>query len=379
MLHRFGVPAVFLLCGAAVPQSAADLVGHWPMDAVAANATPSAVGGNALTLVNGAQAGPGNFGAGITLDGTDDHLRTPSTAALNFAAGSFTVLLFARPHGTANARLVNKWDGPAQQGWIMDVHTGAGGAASAGSLRFRIDSNNTANNATDNLDVVVAAGIGSNAWVHLAAVVDRSVPEVRLYVNGAQVGAGTAIPAGLGSVSNAFELGVGVIPSATGANHFDGDVDDLRLYNRALTLAEIQTVRNGIAGPGQPSASPGPLQITVSWPSLAGAAGYTVWFSTSGTGGPFSQAGSTSGTSFTHSGLDPSLTYTYYVTAETTLGGSQPSPTVSSLPGLPPPRTNDHEEGLLEDRCACGSTIPAVPWLPALLAALALGLGRRRA
>src|SRR5690348_10544654 len=46
-------------------QSATGLVGHWPMDTIAAGATPAAVGPNPLTLTNGPVARAGVFNAGI--------------------------------------------------------------------------------------------------------------------------------------------------------------------------------------------------------------------------------------------------------------------------------------------------------------------------
>lgn len=70
----------------------------------------------------------------------------------------------------------------------------------------------------------------------------------------------------------------------------------------------------------------------------------------------------------------------YTVTA---VNGSEsvPSNQACLTPLPPPPRTNDHDEGLFEDKCACGSSVPASGGaalaLAALLLAAAAVLGRR--
>lgn len=74
------------------------------------------------------------------------------------------------------------------------------------------------------------------------------------------------------------------------------------------------------------------------------------------------------------------VTTCYTVTAINGLEGP-PSNQACLTPQPPPPRTNDHDEGLFEDRCACGSSVPgagSAGWaLAALLMAAALTVRRR--
>ena len=86
-------------------------------------------------------------------------------------------------------------------------------------------------------NAVGPAAIPMNAWTHLAVTYDGTT--VRLYVNGAA--SGTA----------AF---TGSIPASTGVlriggnsiwgEWYKGSLDELRLYNRALSPAEIQADMN---------------------------------------------------------------------------------------------------------------------------------------
>ena len=85
--------------------------------------------------------------------------------------------------------------------------------------------------------------------------------------------------------------------------------------------------------------------------------------------------------SYTHTGATQyGVTTCYTVTAVNGLEGP-PSNQACLTPQPPPPRTNDHDEGIFEDRCACGSSIPgagsAAVALTALLLAAALVAGRR--
>jgi hypothetical protein len=102
-----------------------------------------------------------------------------------------------------------------------------------------------------------------NTWSHVAGTYDGAT--LRLYVNGALV------------VSQAF---TGPIFTSTGAlriggnaiwgEYFTGRIDDLRIYNRALSLAEISTDMNTAVG-GTPPPDTTPPTVAMTSPA-AGAA-----------------------------------------------------------------------------------------------------------
>src|SRR5262249_58894639 len=79
-----------------------------------------------------------------------------------------------------------------------------------------------------------ASSLPLNTWSHLAATYSSGA--LRLYVNGSQVASGT---------------GTGNINTSTGAlriggnniwgEYFTGRLDEVRIYNRALSQAEIQS------------------------------------------------------------------------------------------------------------------------------------------
>jgi hypothetical protein len=89
-------------------------------------------------------------------------------------------------------------------------------------------------------DLAAPSTLGtSNGWTHLAVVLGSS-SEI-LYVNGAAVTTTTSVtlrPKDLGAIDYAF-IGRSQFTSDT---TFDGTVDEFRVYNRALSAAEVQAL-----------------------------------------------------------------------------------------------------------------------------------------
>jgi len=74
-------------------------------------------------------------------------------------------------------------------------------------------------------------------WAHIAAV--RSASKLEIYVNGEKVSESTAMNGGEYKLSNAVPFTIGA-----GEHHyFKGAIDDLRVYNTALSNDDIQAVR----------------------------------------------------------------------------------------------------------------------------------------
>ena len=81
------------------------------------------------------------------------------------------------------------------------------------------------------------AALSLNTWSHLAATYDGTT--IRLYVNGVE--AGTAAGAGaLPESANPLRIG----GNAVWGEYFKGRIDEVRIYNRALSAAEITADMN---------------------------------------------------------------------------------------------------------------------------------------
>ena len=91
-----------------------------------------------------------------------------------------------------------------------------------------------------------------NTWTHLAATFDATT--IRLYVNGTQVA--TAARAGnLTTSSGSLRLG----GNSLWGEWFAGQLDDVRVYDKALTAAQIQSDMATPAGPPRGAGHAGAL------------------------------------------------------------------------------------------------------------------------
>lgn len=165
----------------------------------------------------------GKFNGSLGFDDTDDYVNVP-TPALPTGDFTYTVWMY-RIGGTSNT--------------ILGVSDGAGGD----ELRIRQQSNNTIQVTTNNATVLSSSTtLASNTWYHIA--VTRSGSTVTSYTNGISDGSGTD-----GTVLNfsTCDLLIGADNNTSGctdslANHFNGQLDDVRIYNYALTPQQVKTV-----------------------------------------------------------------------------------------------------------------------------------------
>jgi MYXO-CTERM domain-containing protein len=212
-----------------------------------------------------------------------------------------------------------------------------------------------------------------NAWTHVAVVSAGNGGAFKaIYLNGAVAASATSSD-GPDVALTGLQIG-----SWNTLRH-KGLIDDFRIYDRVLTAGQIQLLAQGNT---EPTTAPtvnltvAPGQADLSWPAVAGAVSYTIQRSQNG--GAFATIASVTGTTYTDTGLTIGDTYTYRVAAVSVSAGPFSTPVGLIIPA-PPPRTDGHSEGLLDDNCACGSTAnggAGAAW--ALLALLGISFSRTR-
>ncbi len=126
---------------------------------------------------------------------------------------------------TGHTPLVNKWNG---NGLYMGLISTTPGNPQ-NRVRWRI--NGTAVNSNTNVPLL--------KWTHVVCTYDGTT--IRIYQNGVQTGS-TAYS---GTITNtAVNLLIGRQADGNGEITFRGNYDQLRIYNRALNLSEVQTLYN---------------------------------------------------------------------------------------------------------------------------------------
>ena len=116
----------------------------------------------------------------------------------------------------------------------------------------------------------------TGAWHLLVGTYDGA--NLRLYVDGTQV-ASAAATGSMPVTTDQLVIG-SKTPTSTAGDHFNGKIDDVRIYNYALTAAEVTTL-NGGAAPAAPTglslSAPSPSNVAIQWNDVAtNEAGYLV-------------------------------------------------------------------------------------------------------
>jgi hypothetical protein len=227
------------------PLPAADtttgLVGWWKFDDAAGSTTAadSSVNGNNGTLQNftdtttvwgtGVTGGALNFNGDAT--GTDlvaiPNVGTPAPAALDFSSSpTFTLSAWVKCPASNSAAIICKGSGNGGEQYCLDTQT----------TGFRFFVRNSAAAAT----IITGLMPPNNNWQHIVAVFDAINGIQTIYTNGTLAITGVA-PFDL--LVNSHEVSIGNRQSSAVSAYnlpLTGGIDDVRIYNRALTSADIQ-------------------------------------------------------------------------------------------------------------------------------------------
>jgi hypothetical protein len=132
----------------------------------------------------------------------------------------------------------------------------------------------------------VFAPLTYNQWCHVAATFDGAAGTISLYTNGVLAAQTATGVRPFGTLQAGQSPGIGIGNVNDGGNNFPffGDIDEIALYNRALTKVEIQSLY--IAGSAGKCPSPSIVQQPVNQTTVAGA-GATLTVGMGGAG-PFS-------------------------------------------------------------------------------------------
>lgn len=231
------------------------LVGHWALDAASGTAaTDSSGNGNTGTLVNGPVWTTGILAQALAFDGAGSYVNVPHAVSLN--AYPLTIAAWIKTGATTGVRaIVNKFVAGTSDGYQLFVDNGR---LCAWYLR------DTANYVYDGTSCPLAtAGYVDDRWHHVAFVVDAAGG--RLYVDGVQRAAlgwtGTS-----GPPTTTQPVHLGDYAGAAGGV-FSGVLDDVRIYDRALTVTEIS---NFYSAGAPPIAPPVASAITTAAATLSG-------------------------------------------------------------------------------------------------------------
>lgn len=230
----FFIISLFLVLGLATGAAHADLVAWYEFEGNADDSADSNHGslmGDA-TFGTGPTYGGVDFGQALSLDGDGDYVSLPTAFASVTGSTTKTITAWAKS---------NTIDYSASGGMILELYRKSD---SSSGFYIRAKGNPatwegfymTGTATWDYIDSGVSVAL--NGWAHVALVQDET--NVRIYVNGNL--ANSVSDAGAPYMSNPNNATIGAYVFGTAVGFFNGLIDDVRIYNHALSQGEIQAI-----------------------------------------------------------------------------------------------------------------------------------------
>ena len=172
-------------------------------------------------------------GGALFFDGTGDFVRVlgQDASPYDFGMSSFSYMVWIKITGRDGSYDIPIWHGgssPVYSGFDMEC-------------RFRciagVSDGLTQPNSLVTAEFVPDMGALVGRWVLLTAVVDRQGGRLRTYLDGVPVDSVNI--SALGSVSNNLDFFIG---GSQGGAEFQGSIDDLMIWNKALSQNEIREI-----------------------------------------------------------------------------------------------------------------------------------------
>ncbi|HEY7118821.1 MAG TPA: Ig-like domain-containing protein [Tepidisphaeraceae bacterium] len=189
--------------------------------------------GNTGTITGGTWTTTGKFGNALSFNGTNSWVTVADSASLHLTNG-MTLEAWVNPTSLTGWETAIMKERPAGLAYALYTSDNTS-KPPAGYL----------NKGGADVSAVGTTNLSLNTWTHLALTYNGST--LRLYVNGTQVRSKN-VSGNIVSSTGALRIG----GNSSWGEYFAGQLDEIRIYNRALSQAEVQTDMNTPVGPAAP-------------------------------------------------------------------------------------------------------------------------------
>jgi len=208
----------------------AGLIGHWPFDGSPDDAT-----GNATSDAYGSPSyEAGKIGQAISLDGATQSIAISGFSQIQSVPG-LTLAMWAKPDVVSGAHMI----------WFTDE------TDSYGKIRCRLNNGNwqwRCGQGISGNNITVSSAATAGEWTHFAGVRSNN-DKLELFING--VSKDTEPFALPGPHSDQSSIGAERESPTDISEYFAGLIDDVRVYNYALSAAEAAYLADDSPGDGQ--------------------------------------------------------------------------------------------------------------------------------
>jgi len=239
MYRKIGVIVILFLFSLS---ASADLVGYWSFngsDSIVNDAAIDTSGQGNDGTIYGAVAVAGKMGQALSFDGINDYVRVANDNSLNFGTGDFSICAWINTNNdTTRQSIIVKGvplDGTTNAGYLVSYR----GDTADDPIYFTINDDD----ASGGVAIKYNTGGIANSWIHICCVADRD-GDGSIYVNGV-LKASSSLASITTDVSINADLAIGQTLSGGGpiaGRYFNGLIDEVRIYNEALTQDEVTTL-----------------------------------------------------------------------------------------------------------------------------------------
>jgi len=216
-----------------------EMVGYWPLDGDATDASGNGNDGTISGNVTATADRLGNpSGAMSFAGGGSDKIDVGDPPEFNMT-GAMTITAWvyldstSPVHGGRNSRILGKMDGGGNRAWSSGIEMNVNGVPLPAT--FQVSSNGS-----DVISSIDNASLPLDQWVHYAGVYEPGA-SMKVYLNGdLAFNLTTGVPASQYS-SNGYSALIGNRPACGNCGWY-GALDEVRLYNEALSEGEIEAV-----------------------------------------------------------------------------------------------------------------------------------------
>jgi hypothetical protein len=214
------------------------LVSFWPLETADGGVTPDLASGNTMSIVGAPIVTPGQRGDAFTFDGVSAYLvnvHTPDNSITGlpiYTAGRYSISMWVKG-APQTAKYLFSEGSTTSNNPLLILQTGQ---AATNNAKFDVIIRNDAGGALVN-HVVSTNIVFDDTWHHVAWVDDRG--NAKLYIDGNLDPANFSYtPAGVFTFNTTV---IGTLVRAAVQNaYFPGQIDDVAIWDRVLTQAEVQ-------------------------------------------------------------------------------------------------------------------------------------------
>jgi PKD repeat protein len=182
--------------------------------------------GNHGTINGAVRTTSGKYGKALSFDGVNDYVDLGSSI-LSSGASAFTIEAWVNRGDLGDDRVVCKSTGVYIPDHVFCLGVAGNGSKSIARARLSTSGGSGSYDST--------ASFPTNTWAHLAVTYDGSA--VRHYINGQLAGTRSHTGSVIAFTQNTVIGNVNTVHD----RYFFGKIDEVRIYNRALSVNEIQT------------------------------------------------------------------------------------------------------------------------------------------